>query len=57
MSHAAEEKLKDPLKKLHFAAEHRLESRKKNSIHEVSRDVKVQLKFLAELDRLEKEKT
>ncbi|XP_040359443.1 transcription initiation factor TFIID subunit 4 isoform X11 [Ixodes scapularis] len=56
ISHATQERLKSLVQKLGIVAEHRLENIKSDSRYEVTQDVKAQLKFLEELDRLEKKR-
>ncbi|XP_077543411.1 transcription initiation factor TFIID subunit 4-like isoform X3 [Haemaphysalis longicornis] len=56
ISHATQERLKTLVQKLGVVAEHRLENIKTDSRYEVTQDVKAQLKFLEELDRLEKKR-
>ncbi|CAN7992049.1 unnamed protein product, partial [Ixodes hexagonus] len=56
ISHATQERLKSLVQKLGIVAEHRLENIKTDSRYEVTQDVKAQLKFLEELDRLEKKR-
>lgn len=54
ISHALQERLKDIVERLGVLAEHRAENIKLNSKYEISNDIKGQMKFLAELDRIEK---
>lgn len=56
ISHATQERLKSLVEKLGLIAEHRLENIKNDPRFEVTQDVKGQLKFLEELDRLEKKR-
>ena len=54
ISHATQERLKTILEKLSVIAEHRMEVVKTDVRYEVEQDVKGQLKFLEELDKLER---
>jgi len=56
VSHAAQERLKVLAERLGIIAEHRLESLKMNPKYEVTQDVRAQVKFLEELDKLEKKR-
>ncbi|XP_019629553.1 PREDICTED: transcription initiation factor TFIID subunit 4-like isoform X2 [Branchiostoma belcheri] len=56
VSHAAEERLRNLLEKLTVIVRHRMESYKDDSRYEVTGQVRQQVKFLEELDRLEKKR-
>ncbi|KAF8788148.1 transcription initiation factor TFIID subunit 4-like [Argiope bruennichi] len=56
ISHAAEKRLKTIIEKLSILAEHRCENPKNDPRYEVTNDVKAQIKFLEELDKLEKKR-
>jgi transcription initiation factor TFIID subunit 4 len=56
ISHATEERLKYLLEKLSVIAEHRLDVIKMDDRYEVTQDVKGQLRFLEELDKLERKR-
>ncbi|XP_070195793.1 transcription initiation factor TFIID subunit 4-like isoform X2 [Littorina saxatilis] len=56
VSHATQERLRDLISKLSTIAEHRMEIYKMDSRYEVSSDVRGKLKFLEELDKLEKKR-
>uniref|UniRef100_A0A8W8JY79 TAFH domain-containing protein n=1 Tax=Magallana gigas TaxID=29159 RepID=A0A8W8JY79_MAGGI len=56
VSHATQERLRDLLEKLDTIAEHRIEIYKMNERFEASTDAKSQLKFLEELDKMEKKR-
>ncbi|XP_067015006.2 transcription initiation factor TFIID subunit 4 [Anabrus simplex] len=53
ISHACQERLKTLLEKVSTVAEHRIEVIKEDPQYEIYHDVKGQLKFLEELDRIE----
>lgn len=57
ISHAVQERLKNMVERLGVLAQHRCENLKFDPRYEVSHDVKSQIKFLAEVDRIEKQKT
>ncbi|CAL1274318.1 unnamed protein product [Larinioides sclopetarius] len=54
ISHASQIRLKNLIEKLSVIAEHRVETPKNDSRYEITQDVKSQIKFIEELDRLEK---
>ncbi|GFT45413.1 transcription initiation factor TFIID subunit 4 [Nephila pilipes] len=54
ISHASQIRLKNLIQKLSVIAEHRVETPKNDNRYEVTQDVKAQIKFIEELDRLEK---
>ncbi|XP_037088566.1 transcription initiation factor TFIID subunit 4-like isoform X3 [Pollicipes pollicipes] len=56
VSHATQERLRSLLEQLAVIAEHRIEVVKSESRYEVSRDVRGQLRFLEELDKLEQKR-
>ncbi|KAK6185553.1 hypothetical protein SNE40_007760 [Patella caerulea] len=56
ISHATQERLRDMVEKLSTIAEHRIEIYKMDSRYEVTNDVRTQLKFLEEIDKLEKKR-
>ncbi|XP_021352756.1 transcription initiation factor TFIID subunit 4-like [Mizuhopecten yessoensis] len=56
VSHAAQERMRDVLEKLATIAEHRIEIYKMNDRFELTKDGKSQLKFIEELDKLEKKR-
>lgn len=58
ISHATQERLKNIVERLGILAQQRCENLKMNSSkYEISQDVKGQMKFLAELDRIEKKRS
>ncbi|KAH9515617.1 transcription initiation factor TFIID subunit 4 [Bulinus truncatus] len=56
ISHATQERLRDMVSKLSVIAEHRIEIYKMDSRYEVESETKQKLKFLEELDKLEKKR-
>ncbi|XP_040563752.1 transcription initiation factor TFIID subunit 4 [Lepeophtheirus salmonis] len=54
ISHATEERLKTLLEKLSIIAEHRMDVVKLEEDYEITQDVKSQLSFLGDLDKLER---
>ncbi|ELT99952.1 hypothetical protein CAPTEDRAFT_223724 [Capitella teleta] len=56
ISHATEERLRFLLEKLAVVAEHRLEIYKMDKRYEVSKEVRPQIRFLEDLDKMEKKR-
>ncbi|XP_053624139.1 transcription initiation factor TFIID subunit 4 isoform X4 [Plodia interpunctella] len=56
ISHAVHERLKNLVEKLACIAQHRIDLIKTDSRYEVTQDVKSQMKFLEELDRVDKKR-
>ena len=56
ISHATQDRLRDLVSKLSVIAEHRMEIYKMDPRYEVSSDVRGKLKFLEELDKVEKKR-
>ncbi|XP_058790507.1 transcription initiation factor TFIID subunit 4-like isoform X2 [Phymastichus coffea] len=56
ISHAAQERLKNLIEKLAIIAEHRIDFVKVDPRYEVTQDVRAQLKFLEELDKVERKR-
>lgn len=57
MSHATQEYLRTIIEKLNVASQHRLDmSMKSSDSYEMTNDVKSQIKFIEELDKIEKKK-
>ncbi|CAB0038029.1 unnamed protein product [Trichogramma brassicae] len=56
ISHAAQERLKNLIEKLAIIAEHRIDLNKADPRYEVTQDVRAQLKFLEELDKVERKR-
>ncbi|XP_033223536.1 transcription initiation factor TFIID subunit 4 isoform X2 [Belonocnema kinseyi] len=54
ISHAVQERLKNLVEKLAIIGEHRIDLNKMDPRYEVSQDVRTQLKFLEDLDRVER---
>lgn len=56
ISHATQDRLRDLVSKLSVIAEHRMEIYKLDTRYEVSTEVRGKLKFLEELDKVEKKR-
>ncbi|XP_063986757.1 transcription initiation factor TFIID subunit 4-like isoform X3 [Diachasmimorpha longicaudata] len=56
ISHATQERLKTLVEKLDVIAEHRIDFIKGDPRYEITQDVRAQLKFLEELDRVERKR-
>ncbi|XP_071091950.1 transcription initiation factor TFIID subunit 4-like isoform X1 [Haliotis cracherodii] len=56
ISHATQERLRNMVERLSTIAEHRIEIYKMDPRYEVTKDIKTQLNFLQELDKLEKKR-
>ena len=57
VSHATQEYLRTIIEKLNVASQHRLDmSMKSSDSYEMTNDVKSQIKFIEELDKIEKKK-
>ena len=56
VSHATEYMLRDMISKLSNVAEHRMENYRMEPHYEMTSDVRLQLKFLEELNKLEKKR-
>ncbi|KAL0115765.1 hypothetical protein PUN28_010945 [Cardiocondyla obscurior] len=56
ISHAVQERLKNLVEKLAVITEHRIDLNKVDPRYEVTQDVRAQLKFLEDLDRVERKK-
>merc|ERR1719346_446849 len=56
VSHATQDRLKSLVSKLSVIAEHRLDIIRSEGNYEVSQDIKQQLRFLEELDKMEKKR-
>jgi transcription initiation factor TFIID subunit 4 len=56
VSHATQERLKTLLEKLNVIAEHRLDIVKSEGDYEVTQDVRGQIRFLGELDKIERKR-
>ena len=54
VSHATQDRLKTLLEKLSVISEHRLDIVRQEGDYEVTQDVKGQLRFLGELDKIER---
>ena len=56
ISHATQERLKTMVSKLSIIAEHRLDVIKTEGNYDVTQDIKQQLRFLEDLDKMEKKR-
>ena len=56
MSHATQDRLKTLVSKLSVIAEHRLDIIKTEGPYEATQDIKGQLRFLEDLDKMEKKR-
>ena len=56
ISHSTQERLKTMVSKLSIIAEHRLDVIKTEGNYDVTQDIKQQLRFLEDLDKMEKKR-